>query len=256
VLLIDLDGQGNLTERCIPDKVLQANESGEQFPGIVDYFSGQQSLKDLVVPCELQNGASLVPSNPYLTLRDLGGTGRPELEARFVRDVRELCSQHIGSLGGVPDWIIIDTPPAMSVFTRAALAVAEHVLAPIRPRKPSLAGTRNMLQTVDTMNALVGTSATFLGTVVTHWDNLAVSQQFVEITLPNILKGYGGRVFTTMIPFDNQLDEREPGARIRGPKAYEALAEEVITDVNQRRAKSNDADPRLSSDKATVSNEA
>src|SRR5262245_26489287 len=56
VLLIDLDGQGNLTERCIPDKVAQANEDGGQFPGIVDYFSGQLTLKDLVVPCELQAG--------------------------------------------------------------------------------------------------------------------------------------------------------------------------------------------------------
>ena len=112
-----------------------------------------------------------------------------------------------------------------------------------------------MLRTVDTMNALVGTSATFLGTLVTHRDNLAVSQQFVDVILPPALKGFGGRVFKTRILFDNQLHEREPGAKVRGPKAYGALAEEVITDVNQRRDQINDTDTRSRSDKAAVPSE-
>jgi cellulose biosynthesis protein BcsQ len=67
-----------------------------------------------------------------------------------VRDVQKLCGQVIPSLGGAPDWIILDTPPSMSVFTRAGLAAAQHVIAPVRPRLASLAGTRNMLRTVRT----------------------------------------------------------------------------------------------------------
>jgi hypothetical protein len=78
----------------------------------------------------------------------------------------------IANLGGTPDWIIIDTPPALSVFTRAGLAAAQYVLAPVRPRRASLSGTRNMLLTLRTMDALTGTNGRFLGTVLTHWDNL------------------------------------------------------------------------------------
>jgi hypothetical protein len=33
----------------------------------------------------------------------------------------------------------------------------------------------------------------------------------------NTLKGFGGMELTTVIPFDGQLDEREPGAKVRGP---------------------------------------
>lgn len=169
-------------------------------------------------------------------LREFGTTGRPDIESRFVRDVRRLSSHKIISLGGAPDWIIIDTPPAMSVATRAALAAAHFVLAPIRPRLASIAGTRNMLLTLRTMRALTDTKARFLGTVLTHWDNLAVSKRFEEITLPQALQGnlreFGGTSFPVRIPVDNQLEDSEPGAKTQGARAYEALATEVLNAVN------------------------
>jgi cellulose biosynthesis protein BcsQ len=179
-----------------------------------------------------QERLSIIPSDPNLTLRDLGGSGRPDVETRFVSDVRELHTQPITSLGGTPNWIIIDTPPAMSVFTRAGLAAADYILAPVRPRFASLAGTRNMLLTLRTMDALTGTGGRFLGTVLTHWDNLEVSKRFETIDLPRLLQGrlqeFGGKAFQAKIPIDNQLETLEPGAKTRGAEAYEALADEIL----------------------------
>ncbi len=225
VLLIDLDGQANLTERCIPDQINLGDESSS-FASIVQYFAGDRSLADLIIPTETQ-GVSLIPSDPFLTLRDLGGSGRPDVESRVMRDVRALSTKPIANLGGTPHWIIIDTPPAMSAFTRAALAAADYVLAPIRPRKVSLAGTRNMLRTLQTMDALTGTSGRFLGIVTTHWDTLADSKRFDEIDLPQGLLEFGGYGFQAKIPMDNQLDRVEPGAKTHGSKAYETLADEL-----------------------------
>lgn len=236
VLLIDLDGQANLTERCFPD--LRDDHSGvnEVFPNVAQYFSGQETLPDLIKSTDVvkppsKGCLSIIPSDPFLTLRDLGGSGRPDVESRFVRDVQKLCTQRIASLGGAPDWIIIDTPPAMSVFTRAGLAAAQYVLAPIRPRNASLTGTRNMLKTVQTMNALLRNSVKFLGVVVTHWDNLKSSQDWETIELLRALSGSGGIEFTTKIPVDNQLESLEPGAGTNGAKAYTDLAVELLTRV-------------------------
>jgi chromosome partitioning protein len=149
-----------------------------------------------------------------------------------VSDVQDLCAQQIESLGGTPQWIIIDTPPAMSVFTRAGLAVADYVLAPIRPRTSSIRGTTNMLKTLQTMSALTGRRATFMGTLITHWDKLKMSQNFEDQVLPDRLRGYGGRIFETRIPIDNQLEPLEPGARTGGAEAYQKLAEEVLRYAN------------------------
>lgn len=88
-----------------------------------------------------------------------------------------------------------------------------------------------MLRTLHTMNALTRNSTTFMGGVVTHWDGLALSQQIVDFEIPLALGGSAGRLLTTMIPIDNQLEERQPGAQTPGAKKYEALADEVLREV-------------------------
>lgn len=232
VLLVDLDGQGNLTERCIPEQVTRLAAEGGELISMADYFSGQRPLRELIIPSETAPSLSLLPSDPNLTLRDLGGSGRPDIEMQFTRDLRQLAAQKMASLGGAPEWIILDTPPAMSVFTRAGLAVADYVLAPVRPRHASLVGTRNMLLTLRAMDSLTGTSGRFLGTVTTHWDNLAVSNKFLDLELPSMLgnlREFGGHAFQSQIPIDNQLETLEPGAKTKGAEKYSALVDELTT---------------------------
>lgn len=231
VLLIDLDGQGNLTERCLPDLISKQRELDDYFPTIARYFAGNSSLTDLILPSETASGVSVIPSGPPMMLREFGITGRPDIELRFAREVQRLCEHKVTSLGGMPDWIIIDTPPAMSIPTRAGLAAAQYVLTPVRPRLPSVAGTRNMVRAMRAMNSLTGAETTFLGAVITHWDKLAVSNDFVDNTLAFALAGAGGQVFGEYIPIDNQLDVLEPGAKTQGAKAYYALATEVLNAV-------------------------
>jgi chromosome partitioning protein len=234
VLLIDLDGQANLTEYCFPGLNTSYSDEAEHFPNMAQYFSAQQPLSALIKSTSTKH-LSLIPSDPYLTLRDPGGGGRPDLETRFARDVRQLSVQPLASLGGVPDWIIIDTPPAMSVLTRAGLAAAQFVLAPMRPRRLSLRGTTNMLKTLRTVNALTRDRAVFSGAIITHWDDLKISQDFRDLLLPPALQEYGGEAFKVTIPLDNQLETLAPSANTNGAKAYRSLAAEVLQHVIARR---------------------
>jgi cellulose biosynthesis protein BcsQ len=142
------------------------------------------------------------------------------LKTRFRRDARLLGARDLAALNGRPDWIIIDTPPAMSAFTRAGLAAAHYMLAPVRPRKRSLPGTRNVLTTLQTLNALTGEGANFIGVVVTHWDDLQLSKQFLGIYLPGTLGPFGAKALVTMIPIDYQLELSQRTTPTKGAKAY------------------------------------
>jgi chromosome partitioning protein len=249
VLLIDLDGQANLTEWCFNGLAPDRHDEIERPLNITGYFSGARPLHTLITPAG-KDRLSIVPSDPFLRLRDLGGSGRPDIELQFVQDVEGLRSQAHESLGGTPTWIIIDTPPAMSVFTRAALAAADFVIAPIRPRRASLQGTQNMLDTLKTANSLRADDAKFLGIVVTHSDDLVLSRRWEEIDLPRALPGFGGTVFQNKIPIDNRLETLEPGANTPGGRAYAALAQEVMQSVKQRLSNDHSNGTRQS---ATVS---
>jgi len=79
-----------------------------------------------------------------------------------------------------------------------------------------------------TVTALTHSQTTFLGVVITHWDNLKLSQNFEDLFLPSALQEFGGEAFKVKIPLDNRLEYLEPGAQIPGAKAYEALAIEVL----------------------------
>lgn len=227
VLLIDLDGQANLTESCFPEPEDGQNGGANHVPNITHYFAGQSPL-DALITSTARERLSIIPADTLLTLRDLGGSGRPDIELKFARDVQKLAMQTHAALGGAPDWIIIDTPPAMSVFTRAGLAAAHYVLAPVRPRQRTLNGTKNMLTTLRTMNALTDNRAAFIGAVLTHWDNLKVSEEVRTTHLPNAMNEFGGgKIFTTKIPVDNQLETLQPGARTGGATAYAELAMEI-----------------------------
>jgi chromosome partitioning protein len=233
VLLIDMDAQANLTDYCFPERESADSDDVDPLPNIAHYFSGEQPLQALVRSTSREH-LNIIPSDDLLTLRDLGGTGHPDIESQFMRDVRELGRQPLPGLGGTPAWIIIDTPPAMTVFTRAGLAAADYVIAPLRPRRRSLPGTAIMLQKLQTMNALTGVHATFLGTVITHWDGLQGSQRFVDVILPLQFGSFGGQAFTVKIPLDNQLETLGPGANTTGANAYRLLAEEVLRYIESR----------------------
>lgn len=237
VLLIDLDGQANLTERCFPDPLMQYDLDSAPMPSIANYFAEpvRWPLQSLVREARSNTNLRIIPSDLFLTLRDSGGSGDPEFETRFMKDVQGLTSRKLWEDPvGTPDWIIIDTPPSMSIPTRAGIAAAQYVLSPVRARLASMAGTRNMLRTHRSINALTNGSVAFLGTVVTHWDNGKVTDEF-RTRLQQLVTRSGGRMYTTVIPDDNQLDILEPGTAKSmaspGGRAYHELVEEIERSV-------------------------
>ena len=172
VLLIDMDGQANLTSSLPAPGVNEDDPVRHDTTTIADYFCGQSSLAQLVRPTRFSN-LFIVPGTPLLHHLDSGGYARPDAELQFATDLRTLTVPHPNKSLQPFDWIIIDTPPAQGYFTRSALAAADYIVIPAFAESYAIDGIGTVRKSIQTMRALVGTATSWpksvLGCVITRW---------------------------------------------------------------------------------------
>jgi chromosome partitioning protein len=225
VLLIDLDPQANLSESILgegPDRIAS--------PTLADYFAGTVRLSEAVRESPQQPLLSIIPAHPSLAHADTGGFGRPDVELMFVASLFDTFDAHEDYIRY--NWIILDTPPNVSLFTRAALAASDYVLVPTRARESSVRGTLNMLRARRTMDALMGREAKLLGGLLTHWGEDSASSN-AEHQLADIFHNERSQLFGTNIPM-SQAIESNPTAAHAARRAYDVVIEEVLAHGNRR----------------------
>lgn len=222
VLIVDMDPQANLSEFTLG--TFDASALPHQHLG--SYFAGQAQLANLPVPSVLHPLLWVVPSHPQLGRRDSGGSGRPTVELNFVRDLQSTFASTASSPNNRYDWIILDTPPAVSLFTRSALAAADYILVPARARDSSVVGTQTLLATRATMGALMGRMPSLVGGVFTHWGQDVTSQE-PEIRIQTIFRDEGSDTLQTKIPSAVAI-EGPAHLATHAVRAYDDLLEEVL----------------------------
>jgi chromosome partitioning protein len=197
VLLVDMDGQANLTS-LLPNPQAEKAETSD----LSDYFAGRRKMSALVQQTEFPN-VWLMPSSTKLTLSDTGVAAGPDAELQFAMDIHSPAIAPPSNVDARPfDWIIIDTGPSMGFFTRASLAASHYAIMPAAPGVFASKGSDLLKRTIGTMEALVGRPISLLGSVITLWTNDAMSRQFVnevKATLP---------VLGDEVPFDRSHIER------------------------------------------------
>ena len=221
VLLIDLDPQANLSER-----ILAMSTNIMKLPHLEDYFYKTFTLDQLVRQVDPNGKIYLIPSTSELSKLDSGGVGQPQHEVEFVLDFYETFFGSSGIYCNFFDWVIFDTPPATSMFTRLALATANYIIVPIRLRPSSLAGTGNVLAASKTMGALVGNTPRLIGGLVTHWNDDAASNDNVE-PFNLYFRTNGSRLLTTRIPFDVTIEKAANKLASKAFAAYKKVIEEM-----------------------------
>lgn len=233
VVLIDTDPQSNLSERF-----LNVQSAQIQGPHLATYFAGQCTLGQLArqlaikhpltqMPIELE----IIPASPQLSLLDTGGAGRPDVELRFMNDIFAAFGSVTTLRERPTDWVIIDTPPSISLFTRSAIGAADYVIAPARARPSSLAGLTNMFGILDTMGALMGDSPKLIGCLVTHWEDDASSSDSM-IRLTEMFNNRKSQLLTTRIPMDVTIEKMNGPTHHRALHAYEEVLTEVLSHVD------------------------
>ena len=215
-LIIDFDPQGNATSGLGIDK----QELGATMTEVI---MRQIRLAKVVLPTEYKD-VYLAPSTSHLANTEVE---LAQADGRFAR-LRE-------ALNGVIDYdyIIIDSPPSLSLLTVNGLVAADYVLLPVQAEFYALEGLGQLLESMKLIRKGLNPSLKLLGVLPTMMDSRTTlsSQVYDEIK-----KYFPDKIFKTTIPRNIRLAEAPShGAPVgvydrfsKGSRAYKALAKEIV----------------------------
>ena len=132
VLLIDLDAQSGLSFHF----GIQDLDKG-----LADFLLNNGSFSSLI---HQKEGLDILPSNRNLADLELSLTDYPN-RLYILKESLALVKDY--------DFVLLDTPPTLSLFNLNALIAAEEVIIPLQPEVLSLHGLNNFLQTMEDLNS-------------------------------------------------------------------------------------------------------
>lgn len=182
VLLIDCDGQGNLSKGIAAETKMSLYEALEGEP--VEFFEVCENL-------------FLLSGDNRLSALEKRLTG--ELDA-FTR----LKSLIEGSEFSSFDYILLDTPPSLGTLTINALAVSDELIIPMSPALYTLQGTNDLVDTVGKVKASLNPDLNILGVIINGYDSVPVITREIR---SEIEEAFGERVFSAVLPKSIKIEE-------------------------------------------------
>lgn len=215
-LIVDFDPQGNATSGLGIDK----QGLGATMTEVV---TGQTALNNIIIQTDIKN-LSIAPATPHLANTEVE---LAQAEGRFVR-----LRQALASLAGY-DYVVIDSPPSLSLLTVNGLIAAQYVLLPVQAEFYALEGLGQLMETMKLVRKGLNPHLRLLGVVTTMVDSRTTlsSQVYDEIK-----KYFADTIFKTTIPRNIRLAEAPShGVPVgvydrfsKGSRAYHALTREII----------------------------
>lgn len=213
VLMVDVDPQANLTRNILDYERLATDISA--------VYAGKASLREAIASTA-EEGLSIVPARTSLN--------RVENLERSLSTYMTLRKE-IPKLEDVFDFVVIDTPPSLGLFTVSALLASSHVLVPVQPTFFCQEGLGDLNQTIvearENNSALVSVRY-----FMTLFDKRTIISQDIAKLLREKL---GASLFSTTIRRNIAIEESQYAQRTifdyapksTGAEDYRALAEEA-----------------------------
>lgn len=220
-LLVDFDPQGNATSGLGIDKQgLGATMS--------EVVMRQIDLANIVLPTEYKN-LSIAPATPHLANTEVE---LAQAEGRFIR-LREALRKATEY-----DYIVIDSPPSLSLLTVNGMVAANYVLLPVQAEFYALEGLGQLLESMKLIKKGLNPPLELLGVLATMMDSRTTLSGQVHA---EIKKYFPDKIFKSSIPRNIRLAEAPShGAPVgaydrfsKGSRAYKALAKEIIERVER-----------------------
>lgn len=225
VLLVDFDPQGNATSGLNVDKAtLRSADKPDGLPTALDVIAGEAEMATAIQKTQF-DGLYLVPSTPQLADAEVGLSTASDRFTR-LRDALRTITDNF-------DFIIIDSPPSLSLLTLNVLSSSDSVLLPVQAEFYALEGLTQLLETMKLVRQAINPTLELLGVLVTMMDSrTALSQQVYE----EVANHFPGKIFETKIPRNVRLAEAPShglpvGAYDRfskGARAYKAATKELV----------------------------
>ena len=135
--------------------------------------------------------------------------------------------------GVLPNYVLIDCPPSLSLLTVNALTAAHSILVPLQCEFFALEGLTQLLKTIRRIQGTLNPDLDLQGVVLTMFDRRnSLSDQVAK----DVRAYLGDKVYRTIVPRNVRLSEApshgKPALvydhRCAGSQAYMKLASEVI----------------------------
>jgi len=181
ILLIDADGQGNLSQFFGVKP-----EEGQTTLDLLE--SGAGYYPDFVTPTEYEH-IDIIPADASLMYADVDALNDGRAHLQSIVDLRDAieADNSESAKAGVPgdyDYIMIDCPPAFSAASTAALAAADEVIIPIKLDAFSSEGMVTLTQQVANMRR-INDRIRIAGCLVTMWQETDLAKEALKFLRSN-----------------------------------------------------------------------
>ena len=218
VLLVDLDSQGHLAEGfgIVADKIeLEMS----------DVFEGSKSIKDIIMP-KIRPNLDLAPSNVRLADMELTLVNMRFRESKLKRALEPVSSRY--------DYILLDCPPNLGLFTVNALIAANKVLIPMATHFWSMLGVSRLLTSIQAVKQEANPTLELLGIIPTRFTRTVHAREVIDRTKEEV--GRECHIFEHPIHESVRFAEAtgqgttvfDIAPEIEGARAYQAIAKEII----------------------------
>lgn len=218
-LLIDFDPQGNASSGLGIEKT-DAKKLGIT---MTEVLLGTAPLANAIRPTKYKN-FDLAPTTPELANAEVEITS---MQRKFVR-----LRDAVRSIEANYDFIIIDSPPSLSLLTVNGMIAADYLLLPVQTEFYALEGVAQLLESMKLVMKQANPKLKLLGVVATMYDKrTSLSAQVYN----EIKKYFKHLTFKTTIPRNVRVAEAPShGVPIgaydkfsKGAKAYKEFTREV-----------------------------
>ena len=220
VLLIDVDPQGNASSGLGLDKS-QLDHS------MTEVMLGVTKLPDIIQETAFKN-FDLAPTTPQLA--------NAEVEMAGMKQKFTVLKKAVASAKNDYDYVIIDSPPSLSLLTVNGMIAADYLILPVQTEFYALEGVAQLLESMKMVKKAMNPDLQLLGVVATMYDKRTSLSAEV---LAEVRKYFKDKVFETSIPRNVRVAEAPShGVPVgaydklsKGAKAYKSLAREVMERV-------------------------
>lgn len=216
VLLVDFDPQGNATSGLgIEKEVLKTS--------MTDVMMDEDEIQNTILKTKFKN-LELAPATPQLANAEVELTKMSKKFVQLRDEIRKVQDNY--------DYIIIDSPPSLSLLTVNGMIASDYLLLPVQTEFYALEGVAQLLESMKLVRK-VNPRLKLLGVVATMYDKrTSLSIQ----VLAEIKKYFKDKTFNTTIPRNVRIAEAPShGVPVgdydrfsKGAKAYKELAKELI----------------------------